>query len=149
MPVGSCLSQSERRILQAFAETLMPQGGPFEVGAADIDSISFFEKYMALQEGLVRLGLKYVIRQWNWLPILYLKSRRRFTSMTPDQRVRFMEWLSEDRFFIRRINVFVIKFILAMALYGDARVETAIGYRRHCLGESSGDAAETSEEAAS
>jgi hypothetical protein len=53
--------------------------------------------------------------------------------MDPEARLRFMDWLAEDRFFIRRINVMLFKFLLSITLYGDPRVEAALGYTRHCL----------------
>ena len=127
--------------MQAFAETLMPRGGPFEIGAADMDACVYLERTMAEQVPADRFGLRYLIHQWNWLPVLYLRSRRTFLKMTEEQRTRFMEWLSEDRYFIRRINVVMFKFLLSITLYGDPRVEQAIGFRRHCLPGASADAA--------
>jgi hypothetical protein len=85
------------------------------------------------QEPIVRRAMRYLIHQWNWLPVLYLKSRRTFLGMDPEARLRFMDWLAEDRFFIRRINVMLFKFLLSITLYGDPRVEAALGYTRHCL----------------
>ena len=119
--------------MQAFAETLMPRGGPFEIGAADMDACVYLERTLAEQEPFDRFAVRCLIHQWNWLPVLYLKSRRTFLKMSEAARTAFMEWLSEDRFFIRRINVVMFKFLLSITLYGDPRVEEAIGYRRHCL----------------
>jgi hypothetical protein len=133
MATRSNLTARERRIMQAFAETLMPRGGPFPIGAADMDACDYLDRMLGEQDAIVRRAMRYLIHQWNWLPVLYLRSGRTFLGMSEDGRLRFMDWLAEDRFFIRRINVMMFKFLLSISLYGDPRVEAALGYARHCL----------------
>jgi hypothetical protein len=104
------------------------------VGAEDISYLPFFDDFLHAVDPVIRIGFRYLIHQWNWLPVLYLKSPRRFTSMNHEQRTHFMARLSEDHNFFRRVNILVFKFLLSMKLYSDPRVEKAIGYQPHCPG---------------
>lgn len=129
------LSRGECRILTAVATTLMPRGGAFEIGAEDIDYLSFVDRYIDEQDRVTRFGLKYLIHQWNILPLLYFKHPRRFCSLTAEQKTRFLRQVSENPKFLVRSNALLFKMILGMVLYEDPRVEKELGYDRHCVEE--------------
>ncbi len=126
------LSKSERRILTAFAETLLPRGGAFEVGAPDVDYLPFLDRYVGAQDVVYRVGIRYLIHQWNWLPLLYLKSVRPFTAMSHEDRTVFLRYVQESKYFLQRSNAVVFRLMTGMAIYSDPRIEKAMGYEPHC-----------------
>ena len=126
------LKKSHRRILQAFADTLLPRGGAFEIGAADVNFLPLLDRYIGAQDLLNRIGVRYLIRQWNWLPILYFKSFKRFTSMTVAARLAFLNYVQDHRTFLKRSNAVLLRVLVGMPLYSDRRIEEAMGYTPHC-----------------
>ena len=143
MEEGKVFSQLEQRILQDFIRVHIPRGGPYEIGGEDVDIIPQIERYASNLHPINRLGIRMILRIFNWTPLFFLKGFR-FTWMSDENKLRFLKDCAGSRIFIKRMQIFVPKFLVNMFYYADPRVEKAIGYYRHCNGP---EQSETAKEA--
>jgi hypothetical protein len=79
------------RILDAVADTLIPHGGAFELGARDIDLAGRIDKYLALESADVVTGVTGALQYLEQNAPALISSKAKFTSLDFADRTRVLE----------------------------------------------------------
>ncbi|OGP86737.1 MAG: hypothetical protein A2Y95_05580 [Deltaproteobacteria bacterium RBG_13_65_10] len=120
------LSPVEYRTMEAAAARLIPPGGPFAPGAADVDVARRVDRIVAQLDDETRLRVKHAIRLFEYAPFLsgHLRSFRKLSPGAQDEVLH--AWNSSRRPF--RVHVFdLLKSLALMAFYNSSEVHDAMG----------------------
>ncbi len=122
------LTPHEYRTLTALAETHLPRGGPFNVGAGDFDLARIFDNYLADEPQENIRDIKRALLLVEYGP-LYIDHRlATFSNLSPDERLRhWRSWMASDKLLRRQIALAFRKF-LSMVFYDQEKVWPHIGY---------------------
>jgi hypothetical protein len=123
------LSPREQRTLAAAAECILPAGGPFPLGHADVDYQAFVQdeflaavpREVAQLAHLILFFVEYVLGFYLWRP-------GRFSKMPLDRRNRAFDAMRHSRLFFVRGFFILLSSMLLMPFYKDEKVMDAIGY---------------------
>jgi choline dehydrogenase-like flavoprotein len=120
--------------LRALASAVIPRGGPFPLGAVDVDAASRLAGYLSRFPGRVRRALLLLLTAWEYLPLLS-RYRRPFSRLTPSERESFLRESEASRLPPRRLAALWLKTLCLMAFTSDPRVSEAVGFTGSCLDE--------------
>ena len=126
------LSESEIRTLRAVADALIPAGGPFPLGAADVGTGDRLAESLSRMAPTIQRQLRMLLRAWNAGP-LASRHLRRFTGLSPGARADWLASCQASGVPWKRIPLTLLKTLCLSAFCADARVEAALGYGHHCL----------------
>jgi hypothetical protein len=121
---GATLS-SFRPLLRAIARTIVPE-------AAAMDEKAWQEFHGLLDAALgdrpaaLQRRLQFFLRAIEWLPLL--RFGRRFTSLAPAQRARFLSGLENHSAQILRSGFWGLRTLVLLGYYGRPAAVAAIGY---------------------
>lgn len=123
------LSPREQRTLAAAAECILPPGGPFPLGHADVDYQGFMRdeflaavpREVAQLSHVILFFVEYVLGFWIWRP-------GRFSKMPLARRNRAFEAMRHSRLFFVRGFFILLSSMLLMPFYAAPKVMDAIGY---------------------
>lgn len=118
-------------ITQAIADTIIPSGGAFQLGARDVDAVLLFDNYIDQLGKLPLKLIKTVIYLFEYAPML--TRFKRFTKMNPEQRLRYLQSWENSRFASERNILVMLKMLILMPFYSDDAVANAINYHPGCL----------------
>jgi choline dehydrogenase-like flavoprotein len=113
--------------LRALASAVIPHGGPFRLGADDVDAASRLAGYLSRFPGRVRQALLLLLTAWEYLPLLS-RYRRPFSRLTPFERESFLRESEASRLAPRRLVAFWLRTLCLMAFTSDPRVSEAVGF---------------------
>ena len=126
------LTRAELRTLTNVAEAIVPHGGDFALGAADV---GLGERAAAWIERLppsARRQLRVLLHAWE-AGSLASHHLRPFSRLSPRARTAWIETCAVSRAPWRRIPLVLLKMLVLAAFTADPRVETALGYTYDCL----------------
>jgi len=129
IPAGlKFLDEKGYAVMSAFAERVVPGGGPYDIGAADARVVEFFDEFAATDYPEVQKDFKSVISLFEHGPLFLQRSTKRFTEMTPDEQDEYLKkWETSDSVVLR--GAFVgIKKLCMMGFYTSELVWPHIGY---------------------
>jgi len=115
-------------VMSAFADRVVPSGGPYEIGAKQASVVEFFDEFAATDYPEVQKDFKSVITLLEHGPLFMQFSMKRFTEMTTDEQDEYLEkWETSDSVLFR--GAFVgIKKLCMMGFYTNELVWPHIGY---------------------
>ncbi len=119
------------KIVHAITDTIIPPGGAFDVDPNVVDPVQLFDNYIDSMSTLQLKAIKAVIYTIEYMPMA--TRLKRFTSMTPDQRLKYLQGWENSRIFSKRNIFLVIKMLVLMSFYSDDTVADAIHYHPECL----------------
>jgi hypothetical protein len=114
-----------RPLVRAIASTIVPEAVSLdEKGWADFDTLTD----AALGDRLVALQrrLQLFLRAIDWLPLL--RFGRRFNSLQPEQRARFLSGLENHSVQLIRSGFWGLRTLVLLGYYGRPDAVVAIGY---------------------
>jgi len=125
-----------RRIatLRALASAVVPSGGPFPLGADDVDTAGRLAGYLSRFPAPARRALLLLITAWEYTPLLS-RYRRPFSRLTRSEREAFLRECEGSRLLPRRLAAFWLKTLCLMSFTSDPQVSRALGYTGSCLDE--------------
>jgi len=126
------LTATEFRTLAAVADALVPRGGTFPLGAADVDTAGRVVRYLAHMPAGSRRQIRALLRGWELGP-LASRHLRTFSALSPAARAAWVESCLTSHAPWRRIPVLLLKTLCLTAFCADQRVEAALGYAPTCL----------------
>lgn len=122
------LSAHQYRTLDAIARTVLPAGGVFETGAAELDLARAFDGYLADEPAFVVGDLSSALSLVEFGPLLFDGKPRTFSRCTPEERLaHWQAWRSSALLLRRQVTIAFQKF-LCLVFYDDPRVWPSIGY---------------------
>ncbi|MBI2891559.1 MAG: hypothetical protein HYY13_12345 [Nitrospirae bacterium] len=115
------------RILNALAEAMIPPGGAFDPGGADI-GLPARVKEIARRLGYPSWPLGVFLRLFDWFPLLFGFRFRRFSRLDPDSRRTFLACLEGSRGMVGTGVFLALKALVMPLFYSDPEVGRRIGY---------------------
>jgi choline dehydrogenase-like flavoprotein len=126
------LSPADMRTLLAFADALLPHGGPFSLGADEVGAAGRLAGYLARMPSATRAQLRALVRAFEVGPVASSRLRR-FTRLDRRARIDWLETCEASRAPWRRAPLLLLKALTLTAFCADPRVEAALGYDHGCL----------------
>jgi hypothetical protein len=120
------LSPVEYRTMEAVSARMIPAGGPFAPGAADVHVARRVDRIVAQLDVETRLQIKHAIRFFEYAPFLS-GHLRPFRKLSPGMQDEVLQaWNSSHHSF--RVLVFdLLKSLALMAFYNSSQVHDAMG----------------------
>src|SRR2546427_3905280 len=134
MPVVGCavLTTAEARTLANVAEAIVPRGGDFPLGAADVGLAERATAWMERLPAGARRQIRMLLRAWEASP-LASRHLRSFSRLSPETRAVWVETCAASRAPWRRVPLVLLKMLALAAFTADPRVEAALGYTYDCV----------------
>ncbi|MDP8257565.1 MAG: hypothetical protein P9M14_17600 [Candidatus Alcyoniella australis] len=134
LPLGHAISARQRRVLQAFFDTVYASDDPNHTKPSQVDVAGRFSHWLSQGEKLTLLGFKFAIWALNWIaPLLFLGKLRRFVSLSDESKLRLVErWLNLD-FYPVRMLLFGIYLMGAIVYFDLDEVKKDLGSDQRCL----------------
>jgi choline dehydrogenase-like flavoprotein len=120
--------------LAAVAETLIPRGGPFPLGATDVDVAGRFNRYLTAFDATTRRQIGLLLAAWEYSPLVS-RHLRRFSRLRPADRGHFVEAALRSRYPWRRVPITLLRQLCSFAYGAAPEVEAAFGFDHTCLGD--------------
>jgi hypothetical protein len=123
------LNKREGRTLRAAAECILPAGGRFPYGHADIDSVGWInDEYFPAVPKEVQILLRLILLLVEYAGWVYTGLPGRFSRMPLERRNLFFERARHSRIYVVRGFFILLSTVLLLPFYSDPRVMDAIGY---------------------
>lgn len=118
--------------LAAVADAIIPRGGAFPLGAADVGVASRLNRYLAAFNPATRRQVGLLLAAWEFSPLLS-RHLKPFSRLSAAERERFVEEAARSRYPWRRIPITILKQLCGFAYGAASAVEAAFGYTGTCL----------------
>lgn len=126
-PQVSKLSQPERTLVRAVADAFFPPGGPIPVSGTEAGAVDYFDGYVqrssTRQAVLIRLLLAFT----ELSPMIFGPRRQRFTVLSHDERVRFLDTARSSSIYFRRVSFVGFRALMTMAYLANDEVARHVG----------------------
>lgn len=129
MPEGlKFLDEKGYAVISAFADRIIPRGGPYEIGALDAGVVEFFDEFAATDYPEVQKDFKSVITLLeHGAPVLDFKFKR-FTQMNDDEKDEYLRGWESSKLALLRGAFVGLKKLCFMGFYTNEKVWPHIGY---------------------
>jgi len=130
-PGDRYMDDKEERILAAFGEALLPRGGAFKLGYADLreQCAAGMRKTLAAQDPLAVFGTRLLFRALNLAPVLFGLRPRTFLSMPPEDRPAWVMRLEHHRLAPPRMMIAAAKMCVCIQFFNEPEGAQAVGYQ--------------------
>lgn len=127
LPPGfSQLSRREAAFLRALAEATFPASGAIPVSGVEADLPRYVDRWLSLLPRQKRLEIRLLLNFFEQATLVFPASGRgcfrRFSSLTPEQRICVLRRWSESRYYVRRLVFTGLRAIVTFGYLGDPRV---------------------------
>jgi hypothetical protein len=142
LPLGACtfasagappadlavLSPRAWATLASFADYVIPRGGAFEAGAADVGVASLVDRWLDGADPQLVTDLRRGLALLEWGPLLLGFAARPLTALAPESAGAYLASLPSSRFgFVRQLHAALSELCL-LAFYSTHSAWRAIGY---------------------
>ena len=118
----SNLGRGEVAFLDASAETMFPDGGAIPLSGREADLPAYLDDYFAGLPAHLRLQIRALFLLFEHATIIFSapapNGRRRFSSLSGDQRLAVFEGWQSSRLFLRRLSFSALRAVLTMGYLG-------------------------------
>lgn len=121
------------RSLVALCDLLLP-GGHGLPGAAELEVAAALAERMAAWSAATRTGVAWLLRAWEWGPVLS-RHLRPFSALGRARQVAWIESCQRSRLWLRRQLLQLIKQIVFLTWAARPEAEAALGYDGSCYGD--------------
>lgn len=128
------LDPDEWVLLDVVADTFIPRGGAFELGARDVDLARRIDAFLADESAAVRRGLSSALLVVEWGSPLVSGRMARFSRLDPDERAACIDALCRSRIGLLRDVYAGLKQLCIFTFYAIDAVWPAVGYDGPWLG---------------
>ena len=128
------LDPDEWSLLEVVADTFVPRGGAFELGARDVDLARHIDTHLADESAEVQRGLSSALLLVEWGSPLANGRVARFSRLGPDERAACIDALCQSRIGLLRDVYAGLKQLCFFSFYAIDAVWPAVGYDGPWLG---------------
>jgi len=122
------LDAREYRTLDLLAKTLLPSGGPFELGAERFDLARAFDGFLSREPAENAKKLRQALLLFELGPLLFERRFTSFSRLSPEERSRHYEaWATSETLLRRQVAIAFRKF-MALVFYDQPEVWPHVGY---------------------
>ncbi|MCX8071411.1 MAG: GMC family oxidoreductase [Candidatus Binatia bacterium] len=125
-------NDSERRSLLAIAEALIPSGGPFPLGARDVDFLPSLEEELAQLEPTFRDQVRWLLKVWEWGNLLWPPFKR-FSSLDLRERIGRLSASYHSRHLLPRTIAEALKQLCGFAFMATPQMTQAMSAATQCI----------------
>jgi choline dehydrogenase-like flavoprotein len=126
------LSKRRYAALAAFAEALIPRGGPIPHSASDVGVAERVDAALATFDPIVRKRFSRLIGLWDWLGV-FSRYLRPFSRLSPPAQSAFCDRASRSRSPVHRNTFTFLKLMCLNQWASTPPVEDAIGFTYACV----------------
>lgn len=120
------LGRGEVAFLEAAAEAMFPEGGAIPLSGRDADLPGYLDDYFAGLPAHLRLQIRALFLLFEHATLVFPapapRGRRRFSSLSNEQRRAFLESWQSSRLFLRRMPFSALRAVLTMGYLGHPAV---------------------------
>ena len=120
--------------LAAVADALIPRGGPFPPGAADVGVARRLNEYLTAFDAPTRRQIGWLITAWEYTS-LFSRRLTPFSRLPASERERFVEAAARSRYPWQRIPIGLLRQLCGFAYGAAPEVETALGFTHGCVAD--------------
>jgi choline dehydrogenase-like flavoprotein len=133
-PMGGTKVLSKKRFttLQAFAETLLPPGGPITYSATEVSVAERLDAAMVAWDRSARKMFLRFLGVVEWSSI-FSRHLRGFSKLKPQAAATYLDKAMRSKLLIRRAAVDLLKFYVLNQWASTPRIEEAIGFTYSCV----------------
>ena len=133
-PVGGTKVLSKKRFatLQAFAETLLPHGGPISYSATEIGVAERLDAAMVAWDRDARKMFLRFLGLLEWSSI-FSRHLRGFSKLKPQAAATYLDRAQRSKLLVRRGAIDLLKFYVLNQWASTPRIEEAIGFTYSCV----------------
>jgi len=118
--------------LAAVAEALIPSGGEFPLGAADVGVAGRLNRYLRDFNSSTRRQIGWLLAAWELSPLLS-RHLKPFSQLSASARAAYVEEAAASRYPWRHIPVGLLKQLCGVAYGAAPEVEAALGFTHSCI----------------
>lgn len=122
------LDADQADLLAAIVERMTYTGDPAMPLARDTDAVFVIDQALLQADGEVREQLGWLLRLFDWGPILLQGRFARFRNLSDDDRDDYIRGWATSRFTLRRMAFQALKNLSMLGYYADDRTWRGIGY---------------------
>ncbi|MEJ7732485.1 MAG: hypothetical protein WKG00_25180 [Polyangiaceae bacterium] len=127
LPAGAHLNRREQALVAAAADALFPAGGPIAISGSGAGLVAYTDAYVGRMHAASRalIGLLFVFLEHA--PWVFGPTRRRFTRLSPAQRMAALARMATSPIYFRRVAFLSLRTILSMGYLAHPVVARRIG----------------------
>ena len=126
------LNRCEQALVTAVADALFPPNGPIPLSGSEAGVLAYFDGYVRRSLPRQRVLMRLLLIFTEYSPLLFGPVRRRFTRLSQDDRLAYMERCSVSNFYFRRIAFLSFRTLMTMAYLAHPEVERAMRMCADC-----------------
>ena len=124
---SAIMTHTERAVIQACAEVLLPQGGAIPLSGMDAGVLPYFDNVLARVPMTTRVLLRALIHFVEFSPWLYGPFKTRTSRLAPRHREKVLRTLMNSRLYLLRTAFLGLRTVLTIAYFGSEEVNRSIG----------------------
>jgi hypothetical protein len=124
------LKGASAKTMKQVMNAMIPEGGPFEAGAAHYDLVPRADEILRSYNPSIARAFPFILLYVQASALLH--RGRLFTSLPAVRAAEFLESMEHSRFYYRRMTVLILKLITCLAFYEIDEVAEQIGYTHGC-----------------
>jgi hypothetical protein len=127
--VDDWIGCTDEDIIAAIGEATFPRGGAFEVGYSDVreECLEDVRRMFAGYSPWVLIGIKAMLRLFDWSPLLLLFAPRTLRNLRLADRQKVLQKLEQHWFFGFRMMVMAAKMFIAMPFFNRNAAAESVG----------------------
>jgi len=133
-PKDGPLHTGELATLAAVADALIPRGGAFPLGAADVGVAGRLNHYLGDFSPATQRQIRWLLAAWELSPLLS-RHLKPFSHLSASERAAYVEEAAHSRYPWRHIPIGLLKQLCGVAYGAAPEVEAAFGFTHSCLHE--------------
>jgi hypothetical protein len=115
-------------VVKAFADRILPPGGPFPQGSSDIDVLQYFDSIVSAQPPEIQKDMRSGILLLEYRALLFRLSYKRFTEMPADLQDAYLRSWETSTVALFRGIFWGYKKICCLGFFSNKKIWPHIGY---------------------
>jgi hypothetical protein len=112
---GSVMSAREQALVGAVADAFFPPGGPIPISGREADVPRYFDGYLRRSARTQAFLLRLLFAFTELSPLLFGPRRARFTRLTPEEQIAFLDGAFQSSIYFRRVAFISFRAVMTMA----------------------------------
>ena len=125
----SILSPREQALIAASGDAFFPAKGPIPISGSQAGAVKYFDGYLRRAGTRQRILMRLLFVYTELSPIWFGPQRRRFSRLTLEHRIEFLETAFISSIYFRRIAFTSLRALLTMAYLSNGDIARAMGMR--------------------